>query len=105
MGTTRFFFGEHTGRKRVDDRPTSSPHHHMSEGGVSEHLLVEMNRHKSRNGMGAQTYVSWCVGKDVHGACNVLSRQDIDTSPAARLYLALTVLKGMEPLTTSCLLR
>jgi hypothetical protein len=93
------FSGGHTDRKHVVDHLTSSSHHRKFEGGVLEHLLAEMNHHMSRNGTGVLMYVSWYVGKDVHGACSVSSRHDIDTLPAARLYLALTVAKGIRSLT------
>jgi hypothetical protein len=97
------FSGGHTDRKRVDDRPTLSCHHHMFEGAVSEHLRAGMNHHTSRNGMGALTYVSWCVGIDVHDACSVSSRQGIDTSPAAKLFLAPILATRLKPLTPLCL--
>jgi hypothetical protein len=98
-------FVARTYRKPVGDRPTLSSRHHTFAGDVLEHLLAEMNRHTSRNGMDALRYVSRGGAINVPGVCNVSGRQDIDTSPTARLlYPALAIAMGLQPLTPSCLL-
>jgi hypothetical protein len=86
-------------RTPFDGLPTLSCRHHMFEDVVSEHLRAGTHHYMSRNGTGALMYVSWCAERDVHGACSVSNRQDIDISPSPRLYLAPTAVKRKEPLT------